>query len=573
MASHSASARSNRGGLEPLPTGLRTWLGRALQLDPRHSFASALDAREELDKVLDGEGEDQEFEPAAPAPEPATQADVWEPYARVPQEIVMAADPNAVASVPEPKPVMTAPLDDARGRFLDDAWGRPEPKTITEPKITTTPQPKSVVHTPVDDAWGRPEPTPVASPKVPAFFVRDPKPVSAAVELEPIAATLEPINPVPPATRVASTSAAWEPTPQPVAAPPSPLTPLDSFTYEIEDEAPMPRRPKGARPWTRLAAAAAVLLVVSAAGVYNARGFFAPPKPAPVVPSTGVLTVVSNPAGAQVFIDNTERGTTPLALTLAAGSHIVELHGNGEPRTVPVTIAAGAQLSQYIELPTSAPVAAGSLQIRTEPAGAQVSVDGAARGKSPLLVEGLAPGEHMVVVSSDLGEVKHKVTVQAGTTASLVVPLAAAEGAPVSGWVSLAAPAELLIYEKQRLLGTSKSDRIMVAAGRHELDIVSDALGYRASTVVQVSPGKVAPIKLEWPKGTIALNAMPWAEVWIDGEKSGETPIGNLPIAIGPHEIVFRHPDLGEQRHAVSVSLGAPARLSADLRKEAARKP
>ena len=274
-----------------------------------------------------------------------------------------------------------------------------------------------------------------------------------------------------------------------------------------------------------------------------------------------------------MFIDNTERGTTPLALTLAAGSHIVELHGAGEPRTMPVTVAAGAQISQYIELPMAAPAATGSLQIRTEPAGAPVSVDGAARGKSPLLVEGLTPGDHLVAVSSDLGEVKHRVVVQAATTAALVVPLAAAEGAPVSGWVSLAAPAELLIYENKRLLGTSKSDRIVVAAGRHELEIVSDALGYRASTIVQVSPGKVAPIKLEWPKGTIAFNALPWAEVWIDGEKSGETPIGNLPIGIGLHEIIFRHPDLGEQRHAVTVSLGAPARLSVDLRKEAARKP
>ena len=142
----------------------------------------------------------------------------------------------------------------------------------------------------------------------------------------------------------------------------------------------------------------------------------------------------------------------------------------------------------------------------------------------------------------------------------------------MSGWVSLAAPAELQLYENKKLLGTSKSDRIMVSAGRHEIELVNETLGYRASTIVQVSPGKVAPIKIEWPKGTIALNAQPWAEVWIDGEKSGETPIGNLSLPIGPHDIIFRHPDFGEQHHAVTVSLNAPARLSVDLRKDV-RKP
>jgi hypothetical protein len=124
------------------------------------------------------------------------------------------------------------------------------------------------------------------------------------------------------------------------------------------------------------------------------------------------------------------------------------------------------------------------------------------------------------------------------------------------------------LYENKRLLGTSQSDRIMVSAGHHEIEIVNEPLGYRITRTVQVPAGKVAPIKIEFPKGTIALNAIPWAEVWIDGEKVGETPIGNLAVAIGPHEVVFRNPELGEQRNAVTVTLTAPARLSVDLRKK-----
>src|SRR3954447_15629990 len=48
----SAWAVSTRGGLEPLPAGLRAWLMCALQLDPRNSFESAIDAQEELERVL-----------------------------------------------------------------------------------------------------------------------------------------------------------------------------------------------------------------------------------------------------------------------------------------------------------------------------------------------------------------------------------------------------------------------------------------------------------------------------------------------------------------------------------------
>ncbi len=281
------------------------------------------------------------------------------------------------------------------------------------------------------------------------------------------------------------------------------------------------------------------------------------------------MSVSSTPAGAAVVVDGKPEGVTPVVLTLNPGSHLVELRGAGEPRMLPITMTAGAQMSQYVELPGGAAPKLGQLLVRTEPAGAQVTVDGVARGKSPVTIADLTPGQHAVLLESDLGTVHQTVAIEAATTASLVVPLGGAtEGAPVSGWISISAPVDLQIFENKKLIGTSQSDRIMVAAGRHDIEIVNEPLGYRVVKTVQVAPGKIAPIKLDWPKGTIAINAVPWAEVWIDGEKAGETPIGNLSLAIGPHEIVFRHPDLGEQRHAATVTVGTPARLSVDLRKK-----
>jgi hypothetical protein len=160
------------------------------------------------------------------------------------------------------------------------------------------------------------------------------------------------------------------------------------------------------------------------------------------------------------------------------------------------------------------------------------------------------------------------VTVEAGATASLFVPLAAPQGAPVSGWMSVDAPVDMQIFENGQLIGTSKSERTMVSAGRHEVEIVSDQLGFKAVRVIQVAAGKVTPIKLEMPKGTLAVNAVPWAEVWIDGERQGETPIGNVSLSIGPHDVVFRHPELGERHLTAVVTLKGPARVSADMRQK-----
>jgi hypothetical protein len=42
----------------------------------------------------------------------------------------------------------------------------------------------------------------------------------------------------------------------------------------------------------------------------------------------------------------------------------------------------------------------------------------------------------------------------------------------------------------------------------------------------------------------------------------GETPLANLEIPIGEHEIVFRHPDFGERRQTIIVRADAVARAS-----------
>ena len=139
--------------------------------------------------------------------------------------------------------------------------------------------------------------------------------------------------------------------------------------------------------------------------------------------------------------------------------------------------------------------------------------------------------------------------------------------APVrTGGVRLLSPVEVQVLEGDRVLGSSSDGPIVASAGRHEFEFVNSALGYRARRVVNLKAGAVVSLPLPHPEGRISINATPWAEVWIDNIHVGETPLANLSIPIGEHEVSFRHPSFREQRRTATVRFDAPTRISADLR-------
>jgi hypothetical protein len=157
-------------------------------------------------------------------------------------------------------------------------------------------------------------------------------------------------------------------------------------------------------------------------------------------------------------------------------------------------------------------------------------------------------------------------------TAKATPPVAPATAAAspqgLAGMLTVNAPVPLRVFLKGRLVGTTEAESTMLPQGTHELEFVNEGVGFRARRTVSIKAGATSTVKLDAPPGTLHINAVPWAEVWIDGERIGETPIGNLPVRIGNREIVFRHPDLGERRTTALVTLKEPVRISMDLRKK-----
>jgi PEGA domain-containing protein len=314
-------------------------------------------------------------------------------------------------------------------------------------------------------------------------------------------------------------------------------------------------------------AAIAILVVGTLTVALFSFGLLGSARP----PAPGTFSITTSPAGIPVVIDGVRRGVTPLDLELTPGQHVVELLTDRGRRQMPVTIKSGSQTSQFIELSaaaTTTPAGNGELLVRTEPPGASVTVDGRSVGRSPVSVAELAPGSHTVVLTNQSGSVTERVLIEPGRTASLLVPIGDRQAPPsaAAGWIAVNAPADVQVFEGDRFLGTNRIDRIMMPVGRHDLDIVNEALGYRERRAVQVTAGQVAAVRANWPNGTLAINAVPWAEVFVDGMPVGETPIGSIQVAVGVHEVVFRHPQLGERRATVTVTTGSPARVGFDLR-------
>jgi hypothetical protein len=510
-------------GLAQLPPAVRTWLQRALQIDPRRSFTSVTEAYAELDGIYDVDDR--------------TARQALRTFAATCQEALTQEEATAEVRLEERRQGVPVDREERRqGVPVDREERRQGVPADREPAPAQTAAPADAAR---EDR------------------VRDlrivPRPESTGrlfttVDDTPSVAVSPAVQPEPPAGVPVEDPADEQDEPASNEAGPAWKRVLHNAVNGVSQH--------------RVAAIVAVLVVIASAGTFAARGYFAA---API----GTLIVNTNPTGVAVVIDGQHRGSTPLTLDLAPGDHLLQIVSNdGHVRKIPVTIAEGREVAQFIELPTVAPAAAdGQLQVRSEPAGARVLIDGQYRGVAPLTVEALTPGPHTVKLEDGTASVTQQVTIEAGLTASLVIPLTAARPVPVTGQLSIAAPVDVQIYENQRLLGSSNGEPIMLSAGRHELDIVNEALGYRVTRAVQVTAGVTASVRLEWPKGSLALNATPWADVWLNGERLGETPIGNVQVPIGAHRVVFRHPELGEQAHNITVTLNAPARVSADMRK------
>lgn len=321
---------------------------------------------------------------------------------------------------------------DARGSFrsVGDLQGALERVLAGEPRYLAGPSSidsilarlapflPPVSSPPEEPAAAPPDPVGAGSDREPAAARRHVESAPSAREgappaMPPPAVPLEPA-PSEPASeafaRGSTATAAPDPLPTRPAAEPAPMSPAP--------ESP----PASVRASGRAMAVALALLTLVALVEGALLIVLWSRTPAAPLAAEGELVVHSRPAAARVVIDGQERGVTPLTLRLPPGPYVLQLSvGAAEPRVIPLTILAGVQTSQYIELlnvPTT-----GAIEVRSDPPGLRVFVDGRDRGVTPLTIRDLPPGEHEVTLERGTRRVRQIVRVEPGTTAQLVVPL------------------------------------------------------------------------------------------------------------------------------------------------------
>ena len=356
---------------------------------------------------------------------------------------------------------------------------------------------------------------------------------------------------------------------------------LDAFGSETTPFAAAPPVAGPAKPRPDVFAAApgvhpavvakwlAVILLTAGVAVAGVIGY---QRRFPPASSNGNVTIETTPAGLDVVMAGKSLGKTPLTTSLAPGAYEVQVGTAPDARTLKVNVTAGISVVQHVEFAGSpGATATGGLRVQTDPARLQVFVDGEAKGVSPVVLDRRAVGAHEVSVRTGSGVIRRTVNVQPRETLSLIVSSTAAPADPGvvrAGWISVTSPVPLELREDGKLIGTTESDRLMLPAGDHDLELSNAALGFTARRTLRVTAGKTATARVDLPNGTLSLNAQPWAEVWVDGERVGDTPIGNLTRRIGTHEVLFRHPEFGERRETVVIAVGKPARIGVDLRKK-----
>ena len=197
---------------------------------------------------------------------------------------------------------------------------------------------------------------------------------------------------------------------------------------------------------------------VITSSVTEIRHLIGKPTPTPT-PEYGQIDIISEPAGANVFLDNTLRGITPVTLkAVSNGKHTVTLRlegyedvirevtvtadspqviaslvrqsstpGTASPSVSPATVqeTPGTPASQQAAATT------GSLSITTSPPGALVLIDGQMKGISPATIPGLVPGPHKIrLVLDGYQDFETTTEIAAGSTSEFVTGLSTRKTVP-----------------------------------------------------------------------------------------------------------------------------------------------
>jgi hypothetical protein len=241
---------------------------------------------------------------------------------------------------------------------------------------------------------------------------------------------------------------------------------------------------------------------------------------------------------------------------IAIGLAAMRLFGSSPAEAKPTPKQTAAEDAPKPAPPAAAP---GEIVVTTDPPGLSVLLDNKLAGESPITLKNVAPGRHVVTIVGEGGTVKKIVKVGSGAGASV-------DAAVYSGFLKITAPFVVEVAENGKTLGTSE-EAVILGAGHHKLFFSNADLDYSETKEIDVPSGETVKLNLD-PRGHANINAAPWAEVWIDGERAGQTPLANLSIRLGLREIVFKNPQFPDRKATPTIKGSSTETISIDFNKD-----
>jgi len=310
-----------------------------------------------------------------------------------------------------------------------------------------------------------------------------------------------------------------------------PAPPTGSLPQELSAVGRSPHAPPAAlttpivrsRPtsWTGPIVAASIVAIALGVAIALVAGGTDDDVSRGTLPRTASLTVTSDPAGARVFVDGVEHGSTPAQVTTLMPGRAVRLEVRDPTGRVLDAQEISLGEGEHRDVALRATPPSGRVRVSSEPTGAMVSIDGREAGTTPLDVE-VPIGEHRVRVTlSGHAEENDTVRVErAGDRATLSFSLRPERARP-----ALTAPAP-----------------------------VRDP-GSRPAT----PRGEPRPAP-STATGTLRVATTPWSIVFEGSRRLGETPL-QVELPAGRHVLTLRASDRPARTETVEIREGEVTRV------------
>jgi serine/threonine protein kinase len=275
----------------------------------------------------------------------------------------------------------------------------------------------------------------------------------------------------------------------------------------------------------------------------------------------------TTPTKCKISINGEEKGETPLNIPLIIHREYqlgIEMEGY---ESINQKITASPDNTNFIfELVKIQPTV-GSVKIDTNPSGASILVNGKDTDQTtPAIIDEL-PFEKEVEISIQKDGYKTYTKTVMINQPSQDIHVDLKKRGPTLKINAI--PSNATIYLNEKPYGKTISD--LVKNQTYSLRVESK--GYIPDERKVKIDGDQLELDIELSKkdtqtGSISISATPWATILIDGKIVGTSPILNLTLGTGKHDVIFRHPDFPDITKSINIRYNENHKLIIDLRQE-----